>query len=112
MHSEIEIKDYPNGWFGMHQRCATGQDIYGWILEHAAEDQKKGSLICQKMIEKKFIMPVDESMGKAFNMNNLYRFHIDRDDIAANMIKKWKDPVNDPLRVSIDLVNLATDLYQ
>ena len=22
MRSEIEIKDYPNGWFGMHLRCA------------------------------------------------------------------------------------------
>jgi len=24
MRSEIEIKDYPNGWFGVHQRCAIG----------------------------------------------------------------------------------------
>ena len=64
------------------------------------------------MVEKKFIIPVDESMGRAFNMNNFYRFHMDRDDIADNMIKKWKDPVGDPLQVSINLVNLATEMYQ
>ena len=24
MRYEIEIKDYPNGWFGKHHRCAKG----------------------------------------------------------------------------------------
>jgi hypothetical protein len=38
MHLEIEIKDYPNGWLQTHKRCARGQDIYGWILEHAEQD--------------------------------------------------------------------------
>jgi hypothetical protein len=90
MRSEIEIKDYPNGWFGTYQRCANGQDIYGWILEHAEEDPKKGATICQKMVEKKLIMAVDESMGRIFNIGNYYRFHMDRDDIADNIVKKWK----------------------
>lgn len=46
MRGEINIKDYPNGWFGKHLRCAQGQDIYGWILEHVEEDNKKGGIIC------------------------------------------------------------------
>ena len=112
MSSEIEIKDYPNGWFGTYPKCAIGQDIYGWILEHAEEDQKKGAIICQKMVEKKLIFAADESMGRIFNISNYYRFHMDRDDIADNLIKKWKDPPGNALEVSINLVNLATEVYQ
>ena len=41
MRSEIEIKDYPNGWLGKHLRSAQGQDIYHWLLEHADPDKKK-----------------------------------------------------------------------
>jgi hypothetical protein len=111
MRSEIEVKDYANGWFGVHLRCAVGHDVYAWILEHVEEDQKKGAIICQKMVEKKLIFPVDETMGKIFNINNYYRFHMDRDDIADNMIKKWKGNVGNPLEISTNLVNLATEVY-
>ena len=112
MRSEIEIRDYNNGWFGKFVRCAQGQDIYGWILEHADEDHKRGSIICQKMLEKKLIYAVDETMGRIFNINNYYRFHMDRDDIADNLIKEWKQSVGDPLDVSMNLVTLATDVYK
>lgn len=112
MRSGIEIRDYNNGWFGKYVRCARGQDIYGWILEHAEEDHKKGAIICQKMLEKKLIYAVDDSMGRIFNMSNYYRFHMDRDDIADNLVKEWKENVGDPLEVSMNLVTLATDVYQ
>ena len=39
MRQKIKIKDYSNGWFGKHLRCANGSDIYQWILEHAEEDR-------------------------------------------------------------------------
>ena len=32
-----------------------------------------------------------------FNVNNLYRFYMDRDDIADNQIKKWNENVGDAL---------------
>lgn len=44
-------------------------------------------------------------------MNNLYRFYMDRDDIADNLIKKWNGDAGDALEVSTNLVNLATDVY-
>jgi serine/threonine protein kinase len=28
MRQKIPIKDYPNGWFGKHMRCAKGLDIF------------------------------------------------------------------------------------
>jgi len=55
MRSEIEIKDYPNGWFGTNHKCARGKDILEWILKYAEENQKKGFLICQKMLEKEIL---------------------------------------------------------
>jgi hypothetical protein len=53
------------------------------------------------MVEKKFIFAVDEHLGRIFNINNYYRFHMDRDDIADNLIKKWKGNPGDPMEVSI-----------
>ena len=56
MRAKIPIKDYPNGWFGKHLRCAKGSDIFTWVLEHAPNsDRKKATLICQKMLEKDLI---------------------------------------------------------
>jgi hypothetical protein len=64
------------------------------------------------MVEKKLIFAVDETMGRIFNINNYYRFHMDRDDIADNLLKKWKGTPGDALEVSVSLVNLATEVYQ
>jgi len=73
---------------------------------------KKGLLSVRKCLRKKLIYAVDESMGRIFNMSNFYRFHMDRDDIADNLVKEWKENVGDPLEVSMNLVSLATDVYQ
>ena len=112
IRADISIKDHPNGWFAKHLRCAQGQDIYLWILQHAEEDKKSAAIICQKLLEKEFLQAVDENQGRIFNMNNLYRFYMDRDDIADNLIKKWNGDVCDALEVSTNLVALATDVYQ
>lgn len=116
MRQNIQIKDYPNGWFGKHLRCAKGCDIFNWILQHAEEDQEKGGIICQKMLEKSLIQAVEEGKGtmfkKKFNVNNLYRFFMDRDDIADNQVKKWKDEPGDPIEVTMNLVSLIIDVYQ
>ena len=112
MRSEISIKDYPNGWFGKHLRCAQGMDIYGWILEHAEEDQKKGAVICQQMLQKGLIQAVEDANQKMFNINNLYRFYCDRDDIADNLVKKFTGEARDPVELSKILVDMATEVYQ
>jgi len=45
------------------------------------------------MLEKDLIQDVtaDEKKGvrKKFNVNKLYRFFMDREDIADNQVKKW-----------------------
>ena len=63
------------------------------------------------MLEKSVISAVDQNRVKIFNINYLYRFYADREDIADNMVKKWNGEVGDPLKVSENLVTLATDLY-
>ena len=45
--------------------------------------------------------------------DGLYRFYVDRQDIADNMLKKWQgERPGHPIEVSKNLVDLATDLYQ
>jgi hypothetical protein len=68
------------------------------------------------MLEKSLIQAVEEGKGtmfkKKFNVNNLYRFFMDRDDIADNQVKKWKDEPGDPIEVTMNLVSLIIDVYQ
>lgn len=41
MRQEIEIKDYPSGWFGgVNAKCGQGKEILGWIKSHIEQDQK------------------------------------------------------------------------
>jgi hypothetical protein len=38
--------------------------------------------------------------------------HMDRDDIADNMLRRWKDSVRGALEVSANLVPLVEQLYE
>jgi len=48
---------------------------------------------------------------RKFNVNNLYKFFMDRDDIAANQIKRFKGKAGDPIEISKNLVNLISEVY-
>ena len=48
---------------------------------------------------------------KKFNINNLYRFYMDRTDIADNLVKRWKDKPGNPIEVSANLINLISEVY-
>ena len=47
-----------------------------------------------------------------FNVGSLYRFFMDRDDIADNQYKRWTEEIGDALETSMNLVNLITEVYQ
>ena len=87
MRNDIKIQDYKNGWFGKHQRCCLGMDIYSWILDHVESNEEKAKYICQKMIEKEVIQNVDQK--QIFNLNEIYRLYMDREDIADNLVRRW-----------------------
>ena len=57
------------------------------------------------------IIPVEEKGGKIFSVKNLYRFPVDCDNIAANMIKRFKGEPGNPVTVSQNCVTFATALY-
>lgn len=46
IRQDIQIKDYPNGWFAKHLRCAQGKDIYDWLFQHLNKDKKKAANVC------------------------------------------------------------------
>lgn len=37
---------------------------------------------------------------------------MDRDDIADNLVRKWKDEVHQPLEMSINLVHQIEEVYK
>ena len=41
-----------------------------------------------------------------FSTTELYRMYMDREDIADNLLRRWKDVVRGALEVSVNLVKL------
>ena len=91
-------------------RVVYGGDVYRWILEHVESNEKKARQICQKMLEKEIIQNVDGRID--FNTVDLFRMYMDREDIADNMLRRWKDQVRGALEVSANLVTLIEQVYQ
>ena len=50
MRYEIEIKDYPSGWFGTNYQCTKGHTILSWIQKYAEPDQRKAMNVFKKML--------------------------------------------------------------
>ena len=58
----------------------------------------------------KLIENVDNK--QIFDINDLYRFRFDSDEIADNMVRTWGQEVGDPFEVSTSLVQKAIEMYQ
>lgn len=110
IRSDVKVMDFKNGWFGKSLRCVYGGDIYRWILEHAESNDKKAKQICQKMLEKDIISNVDAKID--FSTVDLYQMYMDREDLADNMLRRWRDQVRGALEVSANLVPLIDQVYQ
>lgn len=110
IRSDVRIMDYKNGWFGKNIRCVYGGDIYRWILEHVESNEKRAAQICQKMLEKEIITSVDQKLD--FSKIDIYRMYMDREDIADNMLRRWRDSVRGALEVSSNLVKLIESVYE
>lgn len=59
MHNEIKITDYQKGWFSKHTNCCMGGEIFGWLMDRVAPEQKRARSYCQKMLDLKIIENVD-----------------------------------------------------
>jgi hypothetical protein len=62
------------------------------------------------MLEKGIIANVDAK--KNFAKEDLYRIYMDRDDIADNLVRKWKEEVRGALSVSVNLVSKMEEVYE
>jgi hypothetical protein len=48
---------------------------------------------------------------KEFNISELYRLYMDRDDKPDNLVRRWNNEVHDALEVSSNLVKKSIDLF-
>lgn len=86
-----------------------GHEIHSWILTHVESNEKRANHICQKMLEKEFISNVDSKLN--FSNTDLYRLYTDNEDIANNMLFRWKERANFALDVSSNLVKMVDAAY-
>lgn len=54
------------------------------------------------MLERDIIQHVENQ--KVFNIGSLYRIYMDKEDIADNLVRKWKSEVRGALEVSVNLI--------
>lgn len=62
------------------------------------------------MLEKEIISNIDSKLE--FSTADLYRMYMDREDIADNMLRRWRDQVRGALEVSANLVTLIEQVYE
>ena len=103
------MQEHKSGWFGKAVRCVYGGDILRWILEHVEPNDKKAKMICSKMLDKEIIQNFEGKLE--FSTSDMYRMYMDRDDIADNLLRKWKDAIRGALEVSVGLVTAIEQVY-
>lgn len=59
MRSEIEVKDYPSGWFGTNYKCTKGHAILAWIQKYGEPEQRKAMNVFKKMLQFEILQVVD-----------------------------------------------------
>lgn len=116
IRSDIRVVEHKSGWFSGIEKCASGFDILNWIKDHAEQNEKKASDICQKMLDQEVITRIDGNQLRVFESapHTLYKFYEDRDDIADNMLRPWKGEVKSnkyALEVSAELVQMIEEIY-
>ena len=62
------------------------------------------------MLDKQIIISVEGK--KSFGRDDLYRIYMDCDDIADNLVRKWKSEVRNALYVSASLVAKIEEVYK
>lgn len=96
--------DHKNGWFSKPMKCVYGGDIFKWILDHVEPSDKKAKIICSKMLDKEIIQNVENKLE--FSTTDMYKMYMDREDLADNLFRKWKDAIRGALLVSVELVSI------
>ena len=61
------------------------------------------------MLEKEIISNVDSKLD--FSTIDLYKMYMDREDIADNMLRRWRESVRGALEVSSELVKIIETVY-
>ena len=62
------------------------------------------------MLEKGIVISIEQKLE--FTNVDFFQMYMDRDDIADNMLRRWKDYVRGALEVSAKLVPLIEQVYE
>jgi len=112
IRTEIDMEEAKSGWFQKAEKCGNGYDIHKWIKDHVEKDDKKAEEIGQKMLDHGIIQRIDGEEEFHGNYSILYKFHEDRDDIASNLLRYWNGEVDDPIDVSVSLLQDIGEIYK
>ena len=59
MYKDIPIIDYPNWYFSKHHKCCYGGQIFEWLIDKVAPEQKRARNYCQQMLDQNIIKNVE-----------------------------------------------------
>lgn len=112
LRSNIKLQNVKVGWFKSYENCVTGSELVGCILKFLGGDTKNAIDTVEKLIEKGVLYNVDGTNKFVNSDKALYKFQMDREDIAANMVWPWVQEYRKPLLVSAELLSKIINIYK
>jgi NIMA (never in mitosis gene a)-related kinase len=112
LRSNIKLQNIKVGWFKTHENCVPGSELVSAIQRLFGVDTRNAIESLERFIDKGVLFNVDGSTKLVNSDKALYRFQMDREDIAANMVWPWMQEYRKPLLVSAELLTKIINIYK
>lgn len=112
IRNNVKLQNVKVGWFKTYENCVTGNDLVSYMLKFIGGNTKTAIESLERLMEKGVLYNVDGSNKFVNSDKALYKFQMDREDIAANMVWPWVQDYRKPLLVSVELLTKAISIYQ
>jgi len=105
LRKTIKTRVVKAGVFKKLPHAFSGQDLFECVKTNFGIGDPEAQMMCHKLLKEEIIYPVTgQSSTFSQDSEHFYRFHVDREGIAANMYRIYKGQARPAIQVSIDLV--------
>lgn len=112
LRNNIKLQNVKVGWFKTYENCVTGSELVSCVLKFLGGGTKNATDNIEKLMEKGVLYNVDGNTKFVNSDKALYKFQMDREDIAANMVWPWVQEYRKPLLVSAELLTKVINIYK
>ena len=112
LRSNVKLQEVKASWFKTYENCVAGSELVNYFIRTLGYETDGAIDTIEKLLEKGVIYNVDGSSNFVKSDKAFYRFQVDRDDIAANLVWPWTQDYHKPVQVSADLLKKIMKVYE